>query len=216
MTQMNEQQQEAAAPVVKKSWIKEVVEWVLYILAAFVIASLIQSEVFALTQVNMSSMKDTLIEGDQLIMNKLAYRFSEPAHGDIVIFLKDETSDSFIKRMSIYFSDVSKKLNKDFRRNRLIKRVIGVPGDTIEIRDQVLYVNGIAQDETYARVDPDLGIVKNGYVEKLVVPEGTIFVMGDNRGESLDSRAFGLVQMTWVEGKAVFRLSPFSKFGAVK
>lgn len=200
---------------VKKTILHEVVEWILYILAAFVIASLIQSEVFALTQVNMSSMRDTLHEGDQLVMNKLAYRFSEPKRGDIVIFLKDEPSDTFLKRFTIYLTDVGNKLHREYRRNRLIKRVIGLPGDTIEIRDNVLYLNGEEQNEPYARLDPDAGIVLNGELEKITVPEGKIFVMGDNRGGSLDSRSFGFVDETWVEGEAVFRLTPFSQIGSL-
>lgn len=200
----------------RKTILHEILEWVLYILAAFVIASLIQSEVFALTQVNMSSMRETLSEGDQLVMNKMAYRFSEPDHGDIIIFLKDEPSDTFLKRFTIYLSDVGNKLSRDYRRNRLIKRVIGLPGDTLEIRDNVLSVNGIVQDESYARIDPDKGIVYNGIygdMEPTVIPDGKIFVMGDNRGGSLDSRSFGLVDLAWVEGQAVFRLTPFSKLG---
>jgi len=70
---------------------RELIEWILYIAAAFVLASLIQSEVFALTEVNMSSMETTLIPRDKLMMNKLAYRFEEPKRGDILIFLKDES-----------------------------------------------------------------------------------------------------------------------------
>lgn len=201
----------------KKSFLREVSEWILLIIAAFLIASTIQSELFALTEVNMTSMMDTLVQGDKLIMSKLAYAFDTPQRGDIIIFLRDEPVNGVIGRVGIYIKDVSLKLKGDFRRNRLIKRVIGIPGDIIEIRDNVLYVNGAAQDEPYTRVDPYLGMVDNGRLNPnpFVVPEGKLFVMGDNRGESLDSRSFGAIDMDWVEGKAIFRVSPLSKLGAV-
>jgi len=202
-------------PVRKNSFFREVAEWVLYILAAFILASLIQSEVFALTEVNMSSMVSTLIEHDKLVMNKLAYRLSDPARGDILIFLKDEQADGFIRRISIYTSDVSMKLKGEFRRNRLIKRVIALPGDTIEIRDNQVIVNGEIQAEPYARIDPDENRVVNGELALQTVPAGKIFVMGDNRGKSMDSRSFGFVDITSVEGKAVFRVMPFEKFGGL-
>jgi signal peptidase I len=191
-------------------------EWVTLIITAFVIASVIQSELFALTEVNMSSMMNTLVEGDKLIMNKLAYSWGEPQHGDIIIFLRDEPVNGVIGRASIYVSDISKKLKKEFRRNRLIKRVIGVPGDEIEIRDNALYVNGQKQEEEYARIDPYENIVLNGSVNSFTVPEGKLFVLGDNRGESMDSRSFGVIDRSWVEGKAIFRILPFSKIGSIK
>lgn len=197
----------------RKSIIREIFEWILLIVVAFLIASLIQSELIALTEVNMTSMMDTLEQGDKLIMNKLAYVSGEPQRGDIIIFLRNEPVNGFMGRLNIYISDVALKLKGDFRRNRLIKRVIGIPGDKIEIRDNVLYLNDEPVTEDYARIDPDLGIVANGDMEPVVVQEGELFVMGDNRGQSLDSRSFGVIEMDWVEGKAIFRILPFAKFG---
>ncbi len=196
-----------------KNIFREISEWVLLIIAAFFIASIIQSELFALTEVNMESMLETLEPGDKLIMNKLAYNFKEPKRGDIIIFLRDEPVDGIIGRASIYISDIAKKFNKDFRRNRLIKRVVGIPGDTIEIIDDILFVNGIEQNESYTRIDPYENKVVNRQMKKVEVQTGELFVMGDNRGQSLDSRDFGVIERTWVEGKAIFRVIPFSKFG---
>lgn len=202
----------------KKGFLGELWEWIVLIVAAFLIASTIQSELFALTEVNMTSMMDTLIQGDRLIMNKLSYVFDEPKRGDIIIFLREEPINGVIGRVSIYIKDVGLKLQGQFRRNRLIKRVIGVPGDKIEIRDNILYLNDVAQTEPYTRIDPYQGFVDNGTMEPnpQIVPEGKLFVMGDNRGESMDSRSFGVIDMGWVEGKAIFRVAPFSKAGAVK
>lgn len=200
----------------KKSIVREIFEWILLIIAAFLIASLIQSELFALTEVNMSSMYDTLVEGDKLIMNKLSYTFSKPGRGDIVIFLKDEPVNGVVGRASIYITDIAKKLHGEFRRNRLIKRVIGVPGDEIEIRDNILYVNGVEQKEDYATVDPFENAVINGTMKKITIPDGKYFVMGDNRGESMDSRSFGVIDGSWIEGKAILRILPFNKIGTLK
>lgn len=200
----------------KKTIIREIFDWIALIFAAVIIASVIQSELFALTEVNMSSMRDTLDPGDKLIMNKLSYAFSEPERGDIIIFLKDEPVNGVIGRAHIYVTDIIKKFNGQFRSNRLIKRVIGLPGDEIEIVDNVLYLNGEAIEEDYARIDPVQGIVLNGNMEKITVPENKLFVIGDNRGYSSDSRDFGVIDRSWVEGKAVFRIYPFNKFGVIK
>ncbi|HHY64604.1 MAG TPA: signal peptidase I [Clostridiaceae bacterium] len=199
----------------KKRILREIAEWIFLIIAAFLITSVIQSELFALTEVNMESMVETLEPGDKLIMSKLAYTFSEPERGDIIIFLRNEPVGGIIGRASIFINDISLKMRKQFRRNRLIKRVIGIPGDTIEIRDNILYVNGEPQNEPYARIDPMENKVLNGELEKTVVYPGELFVMGDNRGQSLDSRNFGKIDMSWVEGKAIFRVMPFSKFGSI-
>ena len=153
----------------KKSIGREILEWVILIIAAFLIASIIQSQLFALTEVNMTSMMDTLVQGDKLIMSKLAYASNEPQRGDIIIFLRDESVNGVIGRMGIYISDVALKLKGDFRRNRLIKRVIGIPGDKVEIRNNVLYINDEPVTEDYARIDPGLGIVPNGSMDPVVV-----------------------------------------------
>ena len=195
---------------------KEIAEWVVLIVAAFLIASVIQSELFALTEVNMTSMKDTLIQGDKLIMNKLAYIGKEPKKGDIIIFLRDEPVGGITGRVTIYISDIGLKLKGEFRRNRLIKRVIAVPGDKLEIRNNIVYVNDVEQLEPYTRIDPNQGIVSNGNLEPITIPQGKLFVMGDNRGESMDSRSFGVIDLKWVEGKAIFRIGPINKFGTIK
>ncbi len=199
----------------KGSIIKEILDWILLIVIAIFITSIIHSQFFALTEVNMESMLDTLEPGDRLIMSKLSFVSSEPTRGDIIIFLKDEPVDGILGRFSIYFSDISLKFKKDFRANRLIKRVIAIPGDTVEIVDNVLYINDKVQDESYARIDPYENKVVNGQMNKIVVPPGKLFVLGDNRGWSVDSRAFGLIDRSWVEGKAIFRIAPLSKFGKI-
>lgn len=188
---------------------REILEWFLYFLSAVIIASLLQSQLYALTTVHQSSMQNTLFEGHMLVMDKLNYQFSEPKKGDIIVFVKNEDTKGFIKRYQVFLKDVQLRFQKDFRTNRLIKRVIAVAGETVDIRGGAVYVNDILLDEPYVK-----GITPGMSMEyPLEVPEGHVFVMGDNRENSLDSRSFGTISLNSVEGKAVFRIFPFSKMG---
>lgn len=192
----------------KKRQIKEVMSWVIHILSAIIIAGIMQSQVFALTTVNQRSMENTLVEGDVLILDKLSYCFKNPKRGDIIVFLEKEETRSVIKRFDIFWRDVKGQFNKTPRNDRLIKRVVAVEGDEIEIRDGIVYVNGIKQSEDY------VDTYTPGEVHT-VVPEGYIYVLGDNRENSKDSRLFGPISMEKVEGRAVFRLFPLKKFGKI-
>ena len=142
------------------------------------------------TIVKQTSMQDTLNPNDYLIMSRRAYAGDrEPKRGDIIIF-KSELQD---------------ENGKD---KLLIKRVIGLPGDEVTIDDGKVYLNGKEYKESY---------LKDGYtpgsVNKLKVPEGQYFVMGDNRVVSIDSRysEVGCVKKGAIKGKAVVRLFPFNK-----
>lgn len=175
-------------PAKKNGWAAELWDWVKTIAIAFVIMVLLNMFVFNLSMVKGESMQPTLVASERLFINKVVYRFSEPSHGDVIV-LKDP-------------SDGPDK--KEF----LVKRVVGVPGDTIEVKDQKLYVNGVAQEEGYT----DVPIEDPGF-EPVTLEEGRYFVMGDNRhlGKSKDSRMFGSVKESDIVGRAEFIFWPLSE-----
>ncbi len=176
----------------KKKRRKELFAWVRDICIAIVIA-LIIAQFIQPTVVQQHSMQNTLQPKDYLIISKVAYKFGEIEYGDIIVFdssLKDEEGDD----------------------KYLIKRVIAVGGDTVSIKDGVVYRNGEALDEPYTKDG-----YTNGGMDDTVVPDGTVFALGDNRLVSMDSRdpSVGFVSEDSIIGKAVFRLFPFNKIGSV-
>lgn len=175
-------------PSKKNGWAAELWDWVKTITIAFVIMVLLNMFVFNLSMVKGESMQPTLVASERLFINKVVYRFAEPSHGDVIV-LKDP-------------SDGPDK--KEF----LVKRIIGVPGDTIEVKDQTLYVNGVAKEEGYT----DVAIEDPGF-EPVTLEEGRYFVMGDNRhlGKSKDSRMFGSVKESDIVGRAEFIFWPLSE-----
>ncbi len=127
------------------------------------------------------SMQPTLKQGYLLIVNKIAYKFGEPKRGDIIVFH-----------------------HKGIENQDYIKRVIGLPGDEIEVSGGVVSVNGTPLTEPYIKEMPR-------YTLSEKVPEGKLFVLGDNRNQSDDSHNWGFVDMEWVVGKAVIIYWPLTE-----
>lgn len=178
----------------EKSVKSEVFAWVRDIAIA-VVAALLISRIITPTIVQEHSMEDTLQNHNYLILLRTAYKFgSEPQYGDIVVFQSDL---------------VNEENGKD---KLLIKRVIAKGGDTVAIRDGVVYRNGEALDEPYTKDG-----YTNGAMDETLVPDGSLFLCGDNRLVSLDSRSeqVGFVEEERLIGKAVFRLFPFNEIGSV-
>jgi signal peptidase I len=131
-------------------------------------------------------MDPTLEVGERVFVNKFLYRFSEPERGDIIVFRSTEGG------------------NED-----LIKRVVGLPGDNIEVRDGVLFVNGEHREEPYLNKQfPD-----SGSYGPITVPPNHLFMMGDNRANSRDSRYFGPLPFENIEGEAFVSFWPPSRVG---
>lgn len=132
------------------------------------------------------SMEPTFHDGDYVIVNRLAYRFGELQRGDVVVFPFPLNGE------------------EDF-----IKRIIALPGDRIAIRNGVLFLNGAVIEEDYLEVPP------RGDMEEMIVPAAHVFVMGDNRNDSSDSRIWGPLISSEIIGKTVFRYWPISDIGSV-
>jgi signal peptidase I len=159
------------------------VEVVVIVAAAFVLALLIQQFIVKPFYIPSESMENTLVKGDRVLVSRFTYRFGQPHRGDIVVFHppSDQTQD-------------------------YIKRVVGVAGDTVAVRDGRLYINGVVQDEPYVK-EPRMVVD----FDQKTVPQGSIFVMGDNRNNSGDSRVFGPVKVNEVVGEAFLVYWPLTK-----
>lgn len=188
---------------------KEILSWIKSIGIALALAVLINVFVFEMTGVDGDSMNPTLEHGDRLFAVKINQVFKNiPKHGSIVIVdgntMRDRTIIDEIKDSAIV-STILRRKNRDL----LIKRVIGVPGDVLEFRDNRLYRNGELLEEDYINEEMIMGN------ETIKVPEDHVFVMGDNRNNSKDSRAIGPVPLKNVRAKVIIRLFPLNKLKAM-
>lgn len=195
-----------------KNIIKEIMGLILTILGSVIIVSLINTEVLASAKVQQESMENTLYNDEKLIVDKIRYNFTTPKRGDIIIFFDNEEKGNVFEESYKYLKEIASISYNTDTRTRLVKRVIGVSGDEIDIKDGYVYLNGNMMDETYVK--------GSTYIRDIDFPikvkENTLFVLGDNREKSRDSREFGLININQVEGKAIFRLSPFNRFGAIE
>ena len=191
----------------EKTILREIKEWTLHLVIAFAIVVFLTSEVFALTEVRGVSMENALTEGERLYLNKISYKFSDPEAGDTIVFLQGEIREGISDRFSNVLEDIKMKIEKSPRRNRYIKRVIAVPGDKIEIKDRKVYVNNKLLEERYIKGTTS----KNAIDYPVTIPEKKLFVMGDNRENSNDSRMFGFVDYRSVEGKVEYKIWPVGK-----
>lgn len=196
-----------------QNWVKilkEILSWLGIIIFAMLISALINSQLCAMATVKEVSMQNTLFENDKLVISRISYRHSIPKTGDIIVFYRKREIGNFVHEFFYSLNQIlsgSKKVNKT--KDRLVKRVIGTPGDVVDIRDGTVYLNGEPLDEPYAK-----GITEEGSLNLPVkVGKHQLFVMGDNREHSFDSRDFGLIDISHVEGKVVFRLYPLNKIG---
>ena len=166
-----------------KKILKEIFSWIMVFVIAFGVATFINKFIVFKVIVPTGSMENTIMIGDKVVTFHLSYLFKDPQRGDIIVFpFPDNEEEDYIKR------------------------IIGLPGDTVEGKDGLVYINGRPLEESYVRetLDSDFG--------PYVVPEDSYFMMGDNRNNSADSRFWNnkFVAKDKIKGKAIFKYPNFT------
>ena len=169
----------------KKSMQREIVEWILTIVAAVALALIIRAFLFEPVRVDGESMRNTLENNEYMLAIKWNYQFNDPERFDVVI------------------------CKYPGRRETFVKRVVGLPGETVELREGNLYIDGELTPENFEKTDSVRSFAPT------VVPEGKYFVMGDNRDHSNDSRSVGPLERGMIRGHVRYVVFPFNKIRAI-
>lgn len=218
-TETPKPQGNGAAPEGKKSMAKELLSWVEIIVIALVLALLINNFIIVNATVPSGSMENTIHPGDRLLGFRFSYWFSEPQRGDIVVF-----------RYPI--DEARHEKDGSVKRTNFIKRIIGLPGETVEIRDAKIYINGSETPLEEDYLKEEWLVYSDGFTFQ--VPEGCYLMLGDNRNNSKDSRywpeeavkygladtleeaqSFAFVERDQILGKAYFRYWPLTKISSL-
>lgn len=183
----------------------------LLVLVALVVAVFIKTFLVQAFWIPSSSMEDTLLVNDRVLVNKLAYRLGDIERGHVIVFddpRGDANGDESIFRSAT--RNVAEAVGLSTPRSEFIKRVIGLPGETVEIRDNQVLINGQDISEPYLKPGTSMRDF-----EAVTVPEGHVFVMGDNRNSSQDSRFFGPIPTDDVVGRAFVIIWPVSNWAGL-
>ena len=207
---------------------KEIIGWIICIVIAVILALLIKYFILTPTVVKQESMYPTLEENQRLILNRLGRTFKQmPKRGDIITFEAPTVTyrteeDTDISNPVAIYEDEERNIFGNFSYNVLeigktsyIKRVIGLPGDHVQIKNGKVYINEEELEEDYLQP----GIITDdaeGIFYDIIVPENTVFAMGDNRNSSVDCRAFGCIPLEKIEGKVLIRFWPLNEFGKIE
>ena len=184
---------------------RAIIEWTILIGSALVIAILIKTFLFQAFYIPSESMKPTLNVGDRVLVNKLSYKMHDVNRGDIVVFTTPPRAE-----------DANSNIQD------LVKRVIGLPGETVEFREGGVFVNGRPLEEPYVHRQPTQPLQKNVPTgcgapsdgqPGCVVPSNEVYVMGDNRPASKDSRFFGPIKESSIVGRVFVRIWPLNDIG---
>ena len=211
----------------KKAIKKEIIEWAFCFIIAYVIYLFINFFIGTVSSVKQVSMIPTANEGEKVIIQRTIFNKKVLKYGDIITFsAPDVVANNTLKANSIETLKDEKAIANYVKRNSFedfiydfmgigkksyIKRVIGLSGDHIVVKsDGLVYRNDIALIEKYLN---DGTTSQSGSYIDVIVPDNTVFVMGDNRLQSMDSRSFGSIPMSKVEGYVIYRIWPFNKVG---
>lgn len=178
---------EANPETIEDQRVSATAEWILIAIGSVVLALILRMFLLQSFYIPSGSMEGTLTTNDRVLVNKLSYQFSDPSTGDVLVFNRPDDLGGDI--------------------DNLIKRVIAVGGDTVEGRDGLVFVNGVALDESYL----DEGTLTSTF-SPVIIPPDFIWVMGDSRGNSSDSRVFGPIALESVVGRSFVQIWPLQDF----
>ena len=179
----------------QRSQMRAVWEWIFVVVVAIGAALLIRLFLFQQYYIDGPSMQTTLMPQDRVLVNKMSYKLHDIHRGDVIVF---------------------DRVTNQVQHDDLIKRVLGLPGETLEIRSCIVYIDGVEVDEPYlnpeqtSQIEPSARCGSHTDMAPIEVPEDMVFVMGDNRVQSLDSRVFGPIDTDKVRGRAFVVIWPAS------
>lgn len=216
-----------------KSNIKEILEWIACIVIAVILALVVRYYIGTPTIVQQTSMFPTLKENERLWLNRWGRTIHKmPKRGDIITFEAPSTTKVLKENVDLnkpiaQYDNEPKGIFSKFKyyvlengKKSYIKRVIGLPGEYVEIKDGAVYINGEKLEENYLPdgmiTDMLNGTADENYYTNFTVPENCVFALGDNRTGSKDCRSFGCIPLDKIEGKVMIRFWPLSKFGGVE
>ena len=179
----------------QRTQMRAVWEWIFVVVIAIGAAMLIRLFLFQQYYIDGPSMQTTLMPQDRVLVNKMSYKLHDIHRGDVIVF---------------------DRVTNEVQHDDLIKRVLGLPGETLEIRSCIVYIDGIEVDEPYlnpeqtSQIEPSARCGSHTDMAPIEVSEGMVFVMGDNRVQSFDSRDFGPIDTDKVRGRAFVVIWPAS------
>lgn len=208
----------------KKKFRRYIMGWIASCTIALIIVFILRTFIGISTTVKGTSMIFSLYPEDKLFLSTWSTNFAEvPERGEVITFeapsvLNLESSKNYIAiydKNSRSFGDKVLYYSLGISKSSFIKRVIGLPGDHIEIKNNCVYIDGEKYQEDYIIGAMKTDMSRGGICDDVIVPENCVYVLGDNRSASMDSRKFGCIPVYKIEGKVIWRWWPINKFGRV-
>jgi signal peptidase I len=198
-----------------KRSMNSLLEFVLIVVVALGLALGIQAWVVKPFRIPSGSMEPTLAIGQRVLVDRVTGHFGDPGRGDVIVFHPPKGAESNSQKCGTprANNEPCPQGTKERAEANFIKRVVAVSGDRLKVIDNHAYVNGKRQKEPFARTQPCTDVCN--LPKEITIPPGQFFMMGDNRGESDDSRDWGPVPKKWIVGEAFFTYWPPKRIGTL-